>query len=263
MKGTAMLVVSFGTSFRDTLEKNIAALERRLMIEFPEYDHFRAFTSGMIRKKIKERDNITVDSTEEALHRLLEAGYEDLIVVSTHVIPGEEYEDVLDAVCKFADKFKSISVSEPLLSAAEDYEKVIKGISLRFPELKINESIVLMGHGSAHSADGCYERIQALFDKKMLPYYMATVEGSITLESIMQRLKESGTDTIFLYPFMLVAGDHAINDMAGNEEDSFKSILEKQGFRVLIVMEGLGENNAITDIYLQHAKDAIGKKVCR
>ncbi len=257
----AILVVSFGTTYRDTLAKTIEACEKEIALAFPDYHVRRAFTSHIVIKRLKERDNLAIDKPEEALKRLYTEGFSEVIVQPLHIIPGEEFhEKVLAHVAEYKGKFKKIAVGRPLLTYHEDYKKAIDAF-MASSTSSSGKALVFMGHGTHHPADAAYAYLQGICDREKLPVYIGTVEGFPGLEEVIVRLKRDGIREVVLIPFMLVAGDHANNDMAGDEEDSWKTVLTKAGFTVEPRVEGLGENPHIRALYVEHVRDAITDKV--
>lgn len=257
-----ILVVSFGTSYAETRSLNIDACEKRIADSFPDYEIRRAFTSHIIIKKLKERDHLFIDKPEEALFKMKEDGFSEVIVQPLHIIPGEEYhEKIFKNVNRFMNDFEELVVGRPVLFESADYEAVLRGIRKQLPNLRKGDAVLYMGHGTHHSGNAAYRRLQDMIDKTDMPVYIGTVEGSPLLKDIIPRLKKDHIKKITLMPFMLVAGDHAVNDMAGNEDDSWKSILLAKGFEVDVYLHGLGENTIFQDIYVQHVKDAIDRKI--
>ncbi len=254
----AILVVSFGTSYADTRKVTIEACENAIKAAFPEYEIRRAFTSKTIIKILKERDNILVDTPEEALQKLQADGFSEVIVQPLHVIPGTEFHDVVAMVKQHESAFKTIRLGVPLLASTHDYMAVADALAMQLPEMGANEAVVFMGHGTHHPANAAYPAFERVCEDKGLPHvFMGTVEGYPELEQVVRRLQKHNIEKVTLMPFMLVAGDHAQNDMAGDEEDSWKMRLKKEGVVVDIYLHGLGENAGIQDIYVQHVHDAI------
>lgn len=254
----AILVVSFGTSYADTREVTIEACEQKIAEAFSDYEVRRAFTSNIIIKILKERDNILVDTPEEALQKLQDEGFSEVIVQPLHVIPGAEFHDVVQIVNTYKSAFDSIRLGMPLLAATEDYVATIEALTSQFPELQDDEAVVFMGHGTHHPANASYAALQEVFENQGLSnVFMGTVEGYPALDHVIAHLQVQQIKKVTLMPFMLVAGDHAQNDMAGDEEDSWKMILKKEGFVVDTYLHGLGENPAIQDLYVKHVQDAI------
>lgn len=253
-----ILVVSFGTTYENTRKLCIESTENRIKEKFKDYEVKRAFTSQMVIERLKKRDGIKINNVEEALENMINEGFEEIYIQSLHIIPGHEYEKMHRQIDSFKEKynFKNIKVGKPLLSDEEDYAEVVEAVDIK--DLKESEAIIFMGHGTDHASDNCYSRLEDKFSEKGLKnVYVATVEGNETIEDIIPLLKERKIEKVKLMPFMLVAGDHAINDMAGDEEDSWKNRLLKEGFKVETYVKGLGENEKIRDIFVSHLDSII------
>lgn len=247
----AILVISFGTSCKDALENSIAAVEKKLQTEFGA-EVFRAFTSGMIIRKLRARDNIYTDTVEEALKKLLENGYTDVFCVPTHVINGEEYDKACAVIDKFKDKM-NLRVSRPLISITDDYFEIVDIFSKRLTDK--NRLYVFMGHGSEHFANAAYPALEYYFRHRgMKNVLIGTVEGFPDLETVINRAILSGKTEVTLMPLMLVCGDHAQNDMAVDWREAF----EKNGFSVECDLTGLGEAEEIQNMYVNHLKEIWG-----
>lgn len=251
----AILVVSFGTSYKETREKTIEACESKIKESFKGYDFFRAFTSNMIIRKLKNRDNIHIENPIEALDRLYDEGYEEVIVQTLHIICGEEYTKLKNQISEYDDKFEKITLGRPLLSQIDDYKETVEALKLQIPELEEDEAIVLMGHGTEHEAHSAYPALDYMLKQENIKAYVGTVEGYPEIDEVIVNLKKDKVSKVRLMPFMLVAGDHAINDMAGEEDDSWNSILIKNGFKTEVHLKGLGENEAIQNKFVKHALD--------
>lgn len=255
----AVLVVSFGTSYEETRKKTIEACENKIREELSDYDFYRAYTSNMIIRKIKNRDAICIENPIEVLDRLYAQGYEEVIVQTLHIICGEEFNKLKEQVEKYESKFRNIILGRPLLTYIEDYKEAVDAIEHQIPKLEKDEAIVFMGHGTFHESHSAYPAIEYVLRDHGINAYVGTVEGYPELDHVIKKLKEDNIKTVNLMPFMLVAGDHAINDMAGDEEDSWKSILEEHNFNIKIHLKGLGENPYIQDKFVSHANDCIEK----
>lgn len=254
----AILVVSFGTSHNDTRRKTIEQIEKEIQQAFPEYAIYRAFTSQMIIKILEDRDGLYIDTVIEAMEQMWKDGIEEVIVQPTHILNGIENDSMIRDVNLYKEKFNSILIGAPLLNETEDYRKVIKAFVKKTPRLKQNEAIVCMGHGTEHYINASYAALDYMFKSEGYDnIFMATVEAYPSLEDVIGKLKDNKYDKIILIPFMIVAGDHAQNDMAGEEEDSWKVVLEREGFEVLCIVEGLGENKDIRKIFIEHIKTVI------
>lgn len=259
----AILVVSFGTSYADTREVTIEATENRFKEEFADYDIVRAFTAQIIIDVLKDRDNIEVFNVEEALNDLKEKNYSSVIIQPLHVMNGAEYDELVGGTKKFVEEkaFDELKISKPLLTSVEDYKETVASLEVQLPELQDNEAVVFMGHGTHHFANSTYAAMEyTLQDLGHKNVFMGTVEGYPGLDEVMNRLKENNIEKVTLMPFMLVAGDHANNDMGGDEDDSWKTQLKKAGYEVEVYMHGLGEVKGVQDIYLKHAHETIEGK---
>ena len=252
-------MVSFGTSYNDSRDKTIGAIENAVTEAYPDFDVRRAFTSQIIIDKLKERDNLEIDNVTEALDRLVADGIKNVIVQPTHVMHGFEYDDVVSEVEKYEDKFDKIVMSEPLLTSDEDYSAVAAAIEEDTAEYVTDGTcVVLMGHGTEHEANAAYAKLQEIYKANGTEnYFIGTVEAEPTVEDMVQAAKDGGFTKVVLRPLMVVAGDHANNDMAGDEDDSWKSIFESEGFEVECVLKGMGEIPAIQQLYVDHVKDVM------
>ncbi|SKC84335.1 sirohydrochlorin cobaltochelatase [Maledivibacter halophilus] len=254
----AILVVSFGTSYADTRKITIEATENRFKEEFKDYDVVRAFTSQMIINILQKRDNIKVYNVKEALNHLKDEKYSQVIIQPLHIMNGAEYDELAAEASEFVDAFDDLKIGSPLLTSTQDYFDTIAALETQLPELEDNEAVVFMGHGTHHFANSTYSALEyALHDLGHKNVFVGTVEGYPGLDQVMNRLEENNIKKVTLMPFMLVAGDHASNDMAGDEDDSWKTVLKKAGYKVEIYLHGLGENKGIQKIYVEHARQLI------
>ncbi|RQW64551.1 sirohydrochlorin cobaltochelatase [Vibrio viridaestus] len=250
----ALLVISFGTSYADTFEKNIVRCEEELSMTFSDRDCFRAFTSEMIIRKLSKRDGQQIDNPKKALQRLYDMGYEDVLVQSLHIINGDEFEKVSKQVDAYQNKFHRLKLGTPLLSSFDDFTQVIEAISSNLPQLNDNEHVVLMGHGATHHAFTAYACLDHLLQSKQLPIHVGAVESYPEVSLVIERLKRNSAERVHLIPLMLVAGDHAINDMASDDEDSWKTQMQSNGIAVTTWLNGLGENPAIREMFVKHLR---------
>lgn len=249
----AILLVSFGTSFHETREKTIDKIQEIVTNTYTDYKIYTAWTSKIIIKILRERDNIHENTVTEAMEQITADGIEELLVQPTHIINGIENEIMTNDILAFEDKLKKIVFSAPLLTTTEDNSKVAKAIMTRHNDLDDNEALILMGHGTSHYVNVVYAAMDYMF--KDLGYsnvFLGTVEGYPSVESVVKFAKASGATKVRIIPFMLVAGDHANNDLAGDDKDSWKSIFERSGFEVECSLIGLGEYKDIREIYLEH-----------
>lgn len=257
---TLILAVSFGTSYNDSRDITIGAIEKSLEDAFLEYPVRRAFTSQIIIDKLAERDGLEIDNVTQALDRAVADGFKNLIVQPTHLMNGLEYMDIVNELKEYESDFEKIAIGEPLLTSDADYEAVINAITEDTKSYDDGETaIVYMGHGTEAESNQVYATMQEkLTASGHSNYYIGTVEAAPTLEDVVKALKEAGTyKKVVLQPLMVVAGDHANNDMAGDEEDSWKTALEAEGFEVESRLVGLGELAGIREIYVQHTQAAI------
>jgi sirohydrochlorin cobaltochelatase len=255
----ALLVISFGTSYHDTCAKNIVACEEQLASTFADRDLFRAFTSGMIIRKLKQRDNLDVDSPAQALLRLAEQGYQDVAVQSLHVINGDEYEKIAREVQAYSHLFQRLVLGNALLSDFNDYELLLNALQSQMPPLAADERVVFMGHGASHHAFSAYACLDHLMSARQIPARVGAVESYPEIELILRGLQQDNVRKVHLMPLMLVAGDHAINDMASDEEDSWKTQLQEAGIEAQPWLQGLGENPQIRAMFVHHLQRALEK----
>ena len=289
----ALLVVSFGTTHEETRARTIDATEEHLAKAFPDRKLYRGWTSRMIVKRLREKGAaggagtemgpVRTLTLEEAIERMRADGIRDVLVQPTHMIPGAENDRMLSALMESADGFEQILAGQPLLSTEEDRERLARALAEELlgggPDGESGEvevpagagdpaeeprALVLMGHGSANKpeANRIYKEMQQTFQR--LGYdnvFVATVEGTPALEDVLaaMRLAVKGEDLqeVVLAPLMIVAGDHAKNDMAGPEKDSWKNRLEAAGFAVKPVLRGLGEYPAVREMLTRHAREAM------
>ena len=274
-----LLVVSFGTSFNDSRVADIKSIEDALQEANPDWSVRRAFTAQIIINHIQARDGEKIDNMEQALERAVANGVKQLVVQPTHLMHGAEYDEMCAAIDKVRDKFESVEIAEPMLGEVgsdatiinADKEAVAKAVVAAALSESGYESTaaakedgvayVLMGHGTAHVAKVTYSQMATQMDK--LGYenvFIGTVEGEpedTSCEAVIAAVKEAGYTTVVLRPLMVVAGDHANNDMAGADEDSWKTMFEAAGFTVNCQISGLGRIADVQALYVAHTKAAI------
>ncbi len=269
----AILVVSFGTSYNDARVANIDSVENRIKENFKDYEIRRAFTSNIIIKKLAERDKLMIDTPEQALDKLKKEGFTQVLVQPLHIITGSEYDDVVAVVNKYQanHSFKKIAVGRPILYSLggqysdgreypNSYAMAAEALKKQLPALDSDTAVVLMGHGTPHPSDAAYACFQmVLQDAGLDNVLVGTVEGYPSLDDVKKALAEKKIKKVTLMPFMLVAGDHANNDMNGDEDDSWKSQLIKEGYEVDAYMHGLGENPAFQQMYVRNVRDALAE----
>ncbi|MCD7954403.1 MAG: sirohydrochlorin cobaltochelatase [Lachnospiraceae bacterium] len=253
----AILVVSFGTSYEETRKKTIDRIEECVRERFPAWKVYRAWTSGMIRQKIEKRDGIKIPDVKRALIQMAADGMTEVVVQPTHVLNGIENDQMQETVKACRHLFSKVETGKPLLTTREDNRRMIQ-IVVREMEPKPDEALVLMGHGTEHYANSIYAALDYQFKDMGYPnIFMGTVEAYPALDSLIRQVKEKGLEKVILAPFMIVAGDHAENDLAGADEDSWKSRFEKAGFEVTCVLRGLGEYPGVRELFLDHVLEAM------
>ena len=274
-----LLVVSFGTSFNDSRVADIKSIEDALQAANPDWSVRRAFTAQIIINHIQARDGEKIDNMEQALERAIANGVKQLVVQPTHLMHGAEYDEMCAAIDKVRDKFESVEIAEPMLGEVgsdatvinADKEAVAKavvaaalsesGYESTAAAKEAGVAYVLMGHGTAHVAKVTYSQMATQMDK--LGYenvFIGTVEGEpedTSCEAVIAAVKEAGYTTVVLRPLMVVAGDHANNDMAGADEDSWKTMFEAAGLTVNCQISGLGRIADVQALYMAHTKAAI------
>lgn len=254
-----LLVVSFGTSYNDNRRLTIGAIESKIADNFADYSVRRGFTSQIIIDHVKSRDHISIDNVGEALDRAVANGVKTLVIQPTHLMNGLEYTDLAGEVAAYADSFEQVAIGEPLLTSDQDFEKVMKAITEVTADYDDGKTaICFMGHGTEAESNAVYSKMQdMLTDAGYTNYFIGTVEAKPGLEEVLAMVQAGAYERVVLRPLMIVAGDHANNDMAGEEEDSWKSAFEAAGYEVECVVEGLGGLEAIQDIFVEHAKAAV------
>lgn len=276
-----LLVVSFGTSYNDSRAQDIKGIEDALEKAYPDWAVRRAFTAQIIINHVQARDNEVIDNMEQAMERAVSNGVKNLIIQPTHLMHGAEYDEMMEVVDAYRDKFESVTVAEPMLGPVgddaavinEDKQAVAKavtdaaladaGYETMDAAAEDGTAFVLLGHGTAHTAKVTYSQMQTQMGE--LGYknvFIGTVEGEpedTSCEAIIEALKEAGYKKIVLRPLMVVAGDHASNDMAGAEEDSWKSMMEASGNfdSVEAQIAGLGRLEAVQQLYVAHTQAAM------
>ena len=254
-----LLVVSFGTSFNDSRRLTIGAIENALEEAYPEYSVRRAFTSNIIIDHVQKRDGILIDDLDAGLQRAVDNGVKELVIQPTHLMNGIEYNELSDAVAQYADAFESVKIGAPLLTSDEDFKNVEQALVDWTSEYDDGKTaIVFMGHGTEADSNAVYAQMQELFTKDgYANYYVGTVEATPSLDDVLALVEAGEYERVILEPMMVVAGDHANNDMAGDEDDSWKSAFEAKGYKVECLLRGLGENETIQQMYVDHVKNTI------
>lgn len=276
-----LLVVSFGTSFNDSRAEDIGGIETALQEAYPDWSVRRAFTSQIIINHIQARDGVKIDNVEQALQRAVENKVKRLVVQPTHLMHGAEYDELAGTVEDYKDQFESVSIAEPLLGEVgsdasvinEDKEHAAKAVLADALEgagyeslekaKEENTAFVFLGHGTSHTAKVTYSQMQT--QMKELGYenvWIGTVEGEpeeTAAEEVIEQIHEAGYHNVILRPLMVVAGDHANNDMASDEDDSWKSMCKQSGYfdNIRTQIIGLGRIKEIQEIYIKHVQEAM------
>lgn len=257
MRKKALLAVSFGTSHPRTLDRTIGAIEGALARDFAEHDLFRAFTSPTVIRKIKEAFGEDVPNVPQALRLLEEKGYSEVILQPTHILNGFEYEKILRQAKPFETVFERLAYGAPLLSSQEDMDAAAALLNGLAAECAEDTALVFMGHGTEHAVNPVYKKLDSLLRENS---FLGTVESEPTLEQVLSKVKAApGFRRVILQPFMIVAGDHACNDMASDEPDSWKSCFEAEGYETSCRLKGLGEYESVRSLFIRHARNAIEK----
>lgn len=254
-----LLVVSFGTSYNDSRRLTVGAIENAIENAFPDYSVRRGFTSQIIIDHVKKRDNVSIDNVTEALNRAVDNGVKTLVVQPTHLMNGLEYTDLVNELADNSDAFEQVAVGEPLLTSDDDFKAVISAITDATKEYDDGKTaICFMGHGTEADSNAVYQKMQDMLKEEGFDnYYVGTVEATPSCEDVINQVKEGSYKKVVLEPLMIVAGDHANNDMAGDDDDSWKSQFEAAGYEVTCLVRGLGELEPIQQLFVQHAQAAV------
>jgi len=276
-----LLVVSFGTSFNDSRAEDVKGIEDALAEAYPDWSVRRAFTAQIIINHVEARDDEVIDNMQQALDRAVENGVKNLVVQPTHLMHGAEYDEMTEAINGYKDKFESVAIAEPMLGEVGDDATVInddkKAVAQAITDEACKEAgfdsmdaaaeagtaFVFMGHGTSHTANVTYDQMQTQMENLGFKNaFIGTVEGKpedTACDKVIEKVKEAGYKNVVLRPLMVVAGDHANNDMAGDEEDSWKSQFVASGNfdKVDCQIEGLGRIEAVEKLYVEHTKAAI------
>lgn len=252
----AILVVSFGTSYEDTRKKTLDAIEDRIRNEYPQYRVYRAWTSAMVRKKILKRDAVVIPDVAEAMQQMLFDGITDVIVQPTHVLNGIENDRMEAQLQAYRGRFAHIVAGSPLLTTQRDHKCAIECVAAELAPTD-GEALVLMGHGTEHFANSVYAALDQQFkDYGYENIFLGTVEAYPDFETLLKRVEKIHPNRVLLAPFMIVAGDHALNDLAGGNRDSWKCRMEEAGYETECILTGLGEYEGIRRMFLDHVADS-------
>lgn len=256
-----LLVLSFGTSFNDSRRLTIGAIEDQLEKSFPDYSVRRGFTANIVIDHVAKRDGEKIDDIDASLKRAVDNGVKNLVVQPTHLMNGLEYEELKGDIAQYSDAFDKIAIGQPLLSSDDDFSRVENAIVDWTKDYDDGETaIVFMGHGTSADSNGVYQKMQDLLTKDgHTNYFVGTVEATPSLDDVLAAVKKGGYKRVVLEPLMVVAGDHANNDMAGDDDDSWKSMFNASGKfeSVDCQIAGLGEIEAIQNLYVAHTAEAM------
>ena len=259
----AILVMSFGTTVKETREKNINVTVNAIKALYPDTKVVLAFTSHIIIDRVKANEGLVIPTPEEALAQLKAEGYTRVAMTSLDIIPGIEYDYKKAVFNLHKNDFKKVTFGTPLMywqgqeDKDDDISDTMKAVATQFPATGKKDAVLIMAHGTPHPANAYYavmqDKLEALGYENALLF---SVEGWPNFENVLEELKERKIKNVTMMPLMMVAGDHAMNDMAGDEEDSFKSMLIKEGFKVDTYLHGLGENSVVQNLFVKKASQA-------
>ena len=254
-----LLVVSFGTSYNDNRDLTIGAVERAIEKAYPQYEIRRAFTSQIILDILKERDQLEIDNVKQAMDRLVADGVRDVVIQPTHVMPGIEYDGVIAQIGAYRECFHSMKVGRPLLVEDRDYDTLIGALAEETAPYNTSDTaMVFMGHGTEHAANATYPKLQQkLIQAGFHNFFIGTVEAEPTVEDVLAEVRKTDAKKVVLLPLMVVAGDHAHNDMAGDAEDTWKAVFANAGYETQCVLKGLGQYPAVQQMFVDHVADAL------
>ena len=256
----ALVVVSFGTTFPESRRLDIESVENALKAAFPDRHFKRAFTAKIVIARMLKNEGLKVDDLETVLTNLQKESYQDVLIQCTHLTQGEEYaKKIMKAVHDFKGQFEKISVGRPLLSDIRDYNLVAVALATQLPALAEDEMVVFMGHGSPHMHNPAYNILEHSFVNLGIPALIGVAEEDDcpNFKDMLVQLKKTKAKKVVLVPLMLVCGDHANNDMVGDDEESWVNLLQEEGYQVSADMKGMGRNIAVQNIYVMHAMDAL------
>lgn len=254
----AILVVSFGTSYEASRKATIEKIEQDIRNAFQDHRIYRAWTSKFIISILKKRDNYTVPTVKEALEQMITDGIREVVVQPTHILDGIENNIMKEEVLSYKKSFDKIAFGTPLLADSKDESQAINAVTTEFSDLKETEALVFMGHGTTHQVNTMYAGLDQKFKESAhANVFIGTVEADPTIHNLVKEVTSFQPSKIYVTPFMIVAGDHAHNDMAGDSPDPWVCQFENAGFEVCPIIKGLGEYPGIRRMYVEHAQKAI------
>ena len=253
----ALLVVSFGTTYTETIEKTIVPIERDLQAAFPDRVFYRAWTSARIRKKLRETAGLCIDSVEEALERMRSDGVEDVLVQTTLLLRGGETAGVGELLPAFEGAFARVALGVPLLDSEADCIRLVRTLEKLFGHISDRDMLVLMGHGSACVEPNPFDTMNRILHADGYDHFcVGTVEHLPGLEPALQRARERRPERVFLAPLLIVAGEHALKDMVGEDEHTWQSRFGREGFETVPILKGMGEYPELRALITAHAAEA-------
>lgn len=253
----AVVVISFGTAVKKA-RKSIENIENLIKNGMRGYDFYRAFTSQVVIDKIKKTEGEEIFNTEGVFEYLKQQKYDEVLCQSTHVLNGLEYSKMCGFIEKFKNDFENIYIGKPLLTDENNYKSCVLILDRFMPKLKSDEAFVFMGHGSIHFSNSAYSQLENMFRSfGRENVYVGTVEGFPSVDYILKRLELKKISKVYIMPFMIVAGEHVLNDLAGASADSWKSVLNKNGFETEVIFKSLGDFEEIGNLFLNSAKSAV------
>lgn len=255
----AILVVSYGCGYMDAGRRTLNRIEADIQAACPECPVCHAWTSGTLRRRLLEREGIRIPGVGEALRELLDQGIREAVVCPTHLLEGLENQSMTEEIQEYKEYFSRIVIGGPLLASDVDRKKVIQAVAGEIM-LKPGEILVLMGHGSRTGAEEGYQEVDRLLQESgHKDILLGTMRGELNLENVLYRIRRRNPGRVLLAPFMITAGKHALEDLGGEKESSWKSRIEAAGYPVECILKGLGEYEGIRRIFAEHAKDSCGR----
>lgn len=258
----AILVVSFGTSYEASRKATIEKIEQDIRNAFQDHRIYRAWTSKFIISILKKRDNYTVPTVKEALEQMITDGIREVVVQPTHILDGIENNIMKEEVLSYKKSFDKIAFGTPLLADLKDESQAINAVTTEFSDLKETEALVFMGHGTTHQVNTVYAGLDQKFKESAhANVFIGTVEADPTIHNLVKEVTSFQPSKIYVTPFMIVAGDHAQNDLAGEDPDSWMNRLSSEGYKVTPVLKGLGEYPEIRRILIDHVQQAMNASI--
>ena len=253
---TAILIISFGTSYQNAIENNIGITEKEIQKYYKNYTVFRAFTSKIILNQLK-KEGIEIDTIVQAVEKIIKQDYTSIICQPTYIMHGREYQKMILQLQPYKQKI-NILYGKPLLSDESDYQKVVNCMISENQFITKKDALILIGHGSKHGINSCYRTLEYYFAKQGYDYiFVATVEDSHDIDIVLNKLQKKSLNTIYILPFMIVIGFHAHQNIFGQYKNTWKNQMEHRGYCIKPIVRGLGEYQGICRIFIEHIENAI------